>query len=973
MKYQHLLSILIPALSCSLNTQVATPADRSDSQAKEIDTSALVPGLVARHYPRDPEKQASKSGAYVEPTEFKESDEVPFLVRSIAPLKFDRNQNVVARGFLKVDVSGEYVFNANNFYDRNAFFIDGKLLCPYRDGERTEARISLAEGLHPIIVAGYVESRGTVTISWKPPTQNELKPIPDSRLFCNPPANLKPADTPSAKGSDRDSPSSASDQSPAAIPDDYALISVKRMRPEKLLDKTVPAYLQEAIQFSPAPGNHGIPGGILEFEVERSGLVFLIASWKYDGNSSGGWASDAVSYAGLTNSWAPLGICPWKPDHQLFVKECQKGDSYSFRTRKYNPPQPILARSVDLLSKEFESLVPVEAQDTFTQAGFHRLFYNKEYGELDRVAKQLRRENSVQPSGKSTLGLLYAAINRTYAFDNRHLTDRISVLQKWVKDHPESLTAKIALANAHATYGDFSRGTGLAYQVSDAQYEMYVKEHQKALEILSALDKARQEDPEIYAALIRSSRAIGSHHDHILKWVSRSVHLNCWHTNTIEQAANFLLPRWHGNEGDLVRLAEVTAEAAGDNGDAVYPLTVTALQSFVGSSALNEDKFDLARLRKGFVALQKKFPRSRVIRDSACYIWCLARDRDLAQKAFEDIGSDPELRVWQKTELYELWKRIFTMEIQQGSQKSLLMPHASSVTQASFLSDGKSIITSGVDGFVRVINSETLKVANEVRTFPDSILLMKQLNEDTIVAGSDRGGLFVWRWKEGQIRAIARLPGSISCLDTSNDEKLLLAGSDSGAMFVVDMSSGKTIFQVQEGLHSGGVVAEFSNDTTFFATAGKDGHIKIINTSGGQEETGIPSDGAEKTAIAISKDGSRIATGSRNGVVKVWNSKSGRLISETQAVKGGLRVTGLDFSSDGNLLAVSRGQGKYSEYGNCLILKLTSEEIQEHEIAGPTMAVWSIEFSPDDLHVIASGADWTARIFAIDQILNERK
>jgi WD40 repeat protein len=63
------------------------------------------------------------------------------------------------------------------------------------------------------------------------------------------------------------------------------------------------------------------------------------------------------------------------------------------------------------------------------------------------------------------------------------------------------------------------------------------------------------------------------------------------------------------------------------------------------------------------------------------------------------------------------------------------------------------------------------------------------------------------------------------------------------------------------------------------------------------------------TAIAFNGKGSEIATGSGNGIVRIWNAKTGGDPKEKLYEFEGISITGLTFSRDGSVLAAS-GKGK---------------------------------------------------------------
>jgi hypothetical protein len=97
------------------------------------------------------------------------------------------------------------------------------------------------------------------------------------------------------------------------------------------------------------PTSVNIDLGALEFKVEKSGAVYLLADWSHQG-SGGGWTDERLTKEQLVaKGWEPLGPCPWdeKKEVELFRKICKEGESYRVRVNKYWPPLPLLPVNTD--------------------------------------------------------------------------------------------------------------------------------------------------------------------------------------------------------------------------------------------------------------------------------------------------------------------------------------------------------------------------------------------------------------------------------------------------------------------------------------------------------------------------------------------------------------------------------------------------------------------------------------------------
>lgn len=145
------------------------------------------PGLRVAEYPRHA-KQANDDEQFYLPTDqFGKQIGRSFNVKSLTHWKWAGERNAVAVGFLKVEADGDYSFNSNSFYDRNVLLVDGKVVCGFRDGEKTIATVPLKKGLVQIVSVGFAASRGDtegIVVKWKPPGQLELSEIPP-KFLCH--------------------------------------------------------------------------------------------------------------------------------------------------------------------------------------------------------------------------------------------------------------------------------------------------------------------------------------------------------------------------------------------------------------------------------------------------------------------------------------------------------------------------------------------------------------------------------------------------------------------------------------------------------------------------------------------------------------------------------------------------------------------------------------------------------------------
>jgi len=142
------------------------------------------PGLTVSEYPRHTE-QVDESSFYLDLAKLVEPVGAKRITKTLDPWTWTETRNATARGELIIPVDGDYAFATRGHYDRNLLMINGKVVCGFCDGEDTVATIPLKKGSVEICVVGYLGSRGSANVLWRPPGQKELGPIPARSLMTD--------------------------------------------------------------------------------------------------------------------------------------------------------------------------------------------------------------------------------------------------------------------------------------------------------------------------------------------------------------------------------------------------------------------------------------------------------------------------------------------------------------------------------------------------------------------------------------------------------------------------------------------------------------------------------------------------------------------------------------------------------------------------------------------------------------------
>jgi WD40 repeat protein len=154
--------------------------------------------------------------------------------------------------------------------------------------------------------------------------------------------------------------------------------------------------------------------------------------------------------------------------------------------------------------------------------------------------------------------------------------------------------------------------------------------------------------------------------------------------------------------------------------------------------------------------------------------------------------------------------------------------------------------------------------------------------------------------------------------------------------------------------HTGAVTSvAFNQDGSRLASASQDGTIKVWDAANGQELLKLKGLTDWIYDVAFSPDGSRLASGSDDQTIMVWNTANGQELLKLEGHTG--VVLHVAFSPDGNRLASSSADGtlKIWDTANGQVLHTFKRQ------PGP---VWSVAFSPDGSR-LASTEEKTIRVW----------
>jgi WD40 repeat protein len=198
----------------------------------------------------------------------------------------------------------------------------------------------------------------------------------------------------------------------------------------------------------------------------------------------------------------------------------------------------------------------------------------------------------------------------------------------------------------------------------------------------------------------------------------------------------------------------------------------------------------------------------------------------------------------------------------------------------------------------------------------------------------------------------------------SPDGKTLAVGRPDASIVLVDLETGK----LQKTLNGHKDMIRdlvFSQDGKLLASCANDSTLRIWDITTGQEQLNIVDSEHLFVAdvIAFSPDSTHIVGALGNLGIKIWNVKTGELITTLwQIAVNPLNagVADIIFNSDGRILAASGYDGVIYLWSTPTYSLLT-------KLIGHLDAIYGLDFSPDGKLLASASEDGTVRLWGIPQ------
>lgn len=278
-------------------------------------------------------------------------------------------------------------------------------------------------------------------------------------------------------------------------------------------------------------------------------------------------------------------------------------------------------------------------------------FNESRFDELEALADRYRQSMERDRHGQLMLATFYSALECDRKEPESRWEQHKGIYKAWLEAKPESITARTAYTKFLISYGWKARGGGYASTVTKEGWRLFGERLQQARESFLASRKLQTRDPILYASAITIARAESWPREDLIGLFKEAFAAYPDDSRCLRGTITYLLPRWHGKEGEWEYFLNVATEKEGERGDALYAEVVLDY-SYYEENLFKETAVSWPRTRKGLELLLAKYPESVTLRSQAAQLAAMAEDYTFAAPLFAALGDNVILHIWETPERF---------------------------------------------------------------------------------------------------------------------------------------------------------------------------------------------------------------------------------------------------------------------------------------------------------------------------------
>ncbi|MGB7088007.1 MAG: caspase family protein [Phormidesmis sp.] len=340
-----------------------------------------------------------------------------------------------------------------------------------------------------------------------------------------------------------------------------------------------------------------------------------------------------------------------------------------------------------------------------------------------------------------------------------------------------------------------------------------------------------------------------------------------------------------------------------------------------------------------------------------------------------DVASGDRLQLWQADD-QRLWNLTLSPDGQQiatagedgivklwtlsGEPLDQFRNHTGPARSVSFSPDALWLASAGDDGSTRLWSVQTQELAQFLQVKDGGAVTTGRIqfvaDGKQLVSGGSDGKLRFWNLAGQALTETAKRSAAIQDLDTDATGDLLAVLDASGSLSVRSLSQPQKAQRLRLSSSAADNIA-LSPDGKWLASTIQGKEILLLNRMNNQFQV-LRAEGSSISRLTFSADGQSLASAGADGLIEVWDVRSGRSRQQLQEHIG--QVHSIDFSPVNSRQLVSAGADGTIRLWDVELGKSVGSPFQVY-----AQEILSVAFSPDGLSLVSGDRTGSVQLWDI--------
>lgn len=601
------------------------------------------------------------------------------------------------------------------------------------------------------------------------------------------------------------------------------------------------------------------------------------------------------------------------------------------------------------------------------RAQWRQLLAEGNYAELERIANELRAKRSKYANGRGKDWKFYwiPLKDNHHAMSEEDYRQAFIKVEAWLQATPDSVAARLMLANLYHHYAFLARGGAYAAETADEKLRMFTERSQKARQYLDEIAADPTHVDNVHRRLqIETAKGIGEKPD--IQLVYDGLQSDPLNMELVHGMAICLLPRWYGDPGELEEFAdEIVRRTERDCGAFQYLTVVMATKEFLKEYVLLEHEFNIDQIRQSLKDALRLYPEASEYRDEAAQLLYLSGDVAGAIEELEQIKDHPSLKQWEYAEIsFDVFRNLIGPAMLEGQQKRMIVGSTTPLLIAEPVKGGELLATLDREGGLRIYETATGQATGWA--------FLPQIKPWTVSFHAQAGLLLAGLHEQNSAAIYNVRSGEMGLLPTFKQVEATCFSSTGERAAVVDAQGVVTVYNLKEKVdplrfdpdrlrHC--VAMAFSPDDRQLALTTRHGKLIIINLDAEGDAQQVSVDVSEQGLRSLAWSNNFIALGGWRGTVYLLDRERREVVKQWSPEQAS-QVRSLDFSPNGQLLAIGHDSEAPAETPVMpLSVWRVETEGAPRALKGHLAGVPSVRFMENGKTIVSASRDWTIRFW----------